>query len=186
MGKVAIDMSMSLDGFISAPNPTPEEPLGANGQILQEWMADPKAFDMAYGSAEDMAGAVIMGKRTFAQNLRWWSGKGPIGDTACFVLTKQPVDNAPDMFHFVTDGIESALNQAREAAGDKTIGLMGADIEQQYLKAGLVDIIRIHLVPVLLGDGISLFDRLGIVVPLEKLDIVDASGVTHLSYRVKS
>jgi dihydrofolate reductase len=184
MGKVAIDMSMSLDGFISAPNPTPKEPLGANGQGLQEWLADPKAFEAAFGSAEDMAGAVIMGRNTFEQNLGWWNGKGPIGDTPCFVLTEEPVTDAPNMFTFVTDGIESALQKAQQVAGDKTIGLMGANVDQQYLKAGLVDIIRIHLVPVLLGDGISLFDRLRKLTKLEKIEATDTSGVTHLTYRI--
>jgi dihydrofolate reductase len=185
MGKVAIDMSMSLDGFISAPHPTAEEPLGVGGQVLQEWMVDPKAFEVAYGSADEMAGAVIMGRNTFDQNLGWWNGKGPIGDTPCFVLTESPAAEAPAMFTFVTDGIESALQQAQKAAGDKVIGLMGANVQQQYLKASLVDQIRIHLAPVLLGDGISLFDRLGKVITLKQVKVVEAPDVTHLTYDVE-
>lgn len=186
MGKVAIDMSMSLDGFISRPNPTPKEPLGSEGQVLQEWMAEPGAFEIAFGSSDDMAGAVIMGLKTFEQNLNWWGGKGPIGDTPCFVLCDKPVQDAPSMFHFVTNGIESALAQAQKVAGNKVVGLMGANVDQQYIKVGLVDIIRIHLVPVLLGEGISLFEHLGSVVPLTKLKVVDTATVTHLTYQVKA
>lgn len=184
MGKIAIDMSMSLDGFISAPNPTPQEPLGPEGQVLQEWMTDPKAFEIAFGSPDEMAGAVIMGRNTFDQNVGWWGGKGPIGDAPCFVLTDTPAVDAPAMFTFVTDGIESALHQAVKAANGKTVGLMGANVEQQFLKANLVDMIRIHLVPVLLGSGISLFDRLGHPVNLKKVEVKDTPEVTHLTYDV--
>lgn len=184
MGKVAIDMSMSLDGFISAPKPTAENPLGSGGQVLQEWMAEPGAFAAAFGSTDDMAGAIIMGRKTFDQNLGWWQGKGPIGDTPCYVLTHDPAPDAPAIFTFVTDGIESAMRQAQKSAGEKIIGLMGANIQQQYLKASLVDQIRIHLVPALLGDGISLFDRLGVSIKLEQVKVIETPGVTHLTYEV--
>jgi dihydrofolate reductase len=142
MGKVILDMSMSLDGFIVAPNDNAQEPLGEGGQRLHEWLFKDKAvFDEVYDELFKSTGAVIIGRRTYdnGQGPDGWDGKGPLGDVPCFVLSHDVPEKAGAMFTFVTDGIESALRQAKAVAGDKNIGLMGANVDQQYLKAGLVD-----------------------------------------------
>ena len=124
-----------------------------------------------------------MGRRSYDNSIEAWGGKGPLGDVPCFVVTHRSFE-PPDPLFTVTDGIESALAKAREAAGDKRIGLMGANVDQQYLAAGLVDEIRIHLVDVLLGGGRRLFDVLPQRVELERTGLDDTGGVTHLEYRV--
>lgn len=185
MGKVIVDMSMSLDGFVAGPGDTPQEPLGKNGLILHDWLADPDAFVRGYNTPGEAPAAVIMGRRTYDNSQPYWNGKGPMGDTPCFVLTEKAPKEAGSMFTFVTEGgIEKGLRLAREVAGDKNIGLMGANIDQQFLKAGLVDEIRIHLIPILLGGGLSLFGSLGDMVKLEKTEAVDGPEGTHLTYKV--
>jgi len=185
MGSVVIDMSMSLDGFIAAPNDTPGQGLGEDGMRLHNWaFDDPSVFERLYGDLVEETGAVIMGRRTYDNSIPEWGGKGPLGDIPCFVVTHRPLAGAAPMFTVVTDGIESALTKAREVAGDKQIGLMGANLDQQYLAAGLVDEIRIHLVNVLLGGGRPLFDRLPHRIELEQTEVSQTDGVTHLAYRV--
>jgi len=121
---------------------------------LHNWMFDdPSVFELLYGKLIEETGAVIMGRRSYDNSIQEWGGKGPLGDVPCFVVTHNPPASADPMFTFVTDGIESALAKAREAAGDKRIGLMGANIDQQFLAAGLVDEIRIHVIDVLLGGA---------------------------------
>jgi dihydrofolate reductase len=183
MGKIVIDMSMSLDGYINAPGETPEIPLGKGGLRLHAWMEDQEAFNRVY---TETPGAVIMGRTTYDNSLPWWNGKGPAGDTPCFVLTHEPPTDASDVFTFVTDGIESALEQARKVADDKLIGLMGANTDQQFLNAGLVDEIRIHLIPLLLGAGTPLFANIDHDFELEKTNELDMPNVTHLTYRIKN
>jgi dihydrofolate reductase len=185
MGNVVIDMSMSLDGYIAAPNDNPEQGLGEDGMRLHNWaFDDPSVFERVFGNLIEETGAVIMGRRSYDNSIENWGGKGPLGEVPCFVVTHRPLDNADPVFTVVTDGIESALAQAREAAGDKRIGLMGADIDQQFLAAGLVDEIRIHLVDVLLGGGRRLFDELPQRLELERTGLSETDGVTHLEYRV--
>jgi dihydrofolate reductase len=185
MGNVVIDMSMSLDGYIAAPNDTPEQGLGEDGMRLHDWaFDDPSVFEEVFGDITAKTGAVIMGRRSYDNSIEAWGGKGPIADVPCFVITHRPIEGADPIFTVVTDGIESALAQAREAAGDKEIGLMGADTDRQYLAAGLVDQIRIHLVDVLLGGGRRLFDTLPRRVELERTGLDQTGGVTHLVYRV--
>ena len=185
MGNVVIDMSMSLDGYIAAPNDTPEQGLGEDGMRLHNWMFDdPSVFQKVFGDVTEKTGAVIMGRRSYDNSIEAWGGKGPIEGVRCFVITHRPIDGADPIFTVVPDGIESALAQAREAAGDKEIGLMGANVDQQYLAAGLVDQIRIHLVDVLLGGGRRLFDTLPSRVELEQTEVSQTGGVTNLVYRV--
>jgi len=190
MGRVIFDMSMSLDGFIAAPNDSAQEPLGIGGQRLQEWLSKIDA-DYAEWLNKQMesCGAVIMGRRTydFSAIGGWWGDAGPVGDVPCFVLshTTPKQVHAPTIFTFVTGGIEKALEQAKAVAGDKAVGLMGANVQQQYLNAGLVDEIHINLIPVLFGQGTRLFDHLnGEHVELEQMRVIESPGVTHLSFRV--
>ena len=185
MGNVVIDMSMSLDGYIAAPNDNPDQGLGEDGMRLHNWaFDDPSVFERLYGQFIEETGAVIMGRRSYDNSIKAWGGKGPLGDVPCFVVTHAPPASADPVFTFVTDGIERALEQAQEVAADKRIGLMGANIDQQFLAAGLVDEIRIHLIDVLLGGGRRLFDELPQRVELELTGRGETDGVTHLEYRV--
>jgi dihydrofolate reductase len=186
MGSVVIDMSMSLDGYIAAPDDNPAQGLGEDGMRLHNWaFDDPSVFERVFGNLVEETGAVIMGRRSYDNSIEAWGGKGPMGDVPCFVVTHTPpAASADPVFTFVTDGIEPALAKARAAAAGKRIGLMGANIDQQFLAAGLVDEIRIHLVDVLLGGGRRLFDQLPERIELEQTRVSQTGGVTHLEYRV--
>jgi dihydrofolate reductase len=185
MGSVVIDMSMSLDGYIAAPNDNPQQGLGEDGMRLHNWaFDDPSVFERVYGNLIEETGAVIMGRRSYENSIEAWGGKGPLGEVPCFVVTRRELASPEPVFTVVMDGIESALAQARAVAGDKRIGLMGADIDQQFLAAGLVDEIRIHLVDVLLGGGRRLFGVLPQRIELERTGLGETGGVTHLEFRV--
>jgi dihydrofolate reductase len=185
MGSVVIDMSMSLDGYIAAPNDNPEQGLGEDGIRLHNWLfEDPSVFERVFGNVLEETGAVILGRRSYDNSIEAWGGKGPLGDVPCFVVTHEPPASSDPVFTFVTDGIESALAKAQEVARDKRIGVSGANIGQQYLAAGLVDEIRIHLIDVLLGGGRRLFDELPQRIELEQTGVSQTDGVTHLEYRV--
>ena len=140
MGNVIIDMSMSLDGYIAAPNDIPGQGLGEDGMRLHNWaFDDPSVFEQVYGDLTEGTGAVIMGRRSYDNSIQEWGGKGPMGDVPCFVVTHRPLASPDPVFTVVTDGIESALARAKEVAGEKRIGIMGANLDQQFLAAGLVD-----------------------------------------------
>ena len=185
MGDVVIDMSMSLDGYIAAPNDVPGDGLGEDGMRLHNWgVEDPAVMERVFGNLTEETGAVIMGRRSYDNSIREWGGKGPLGDVPCFVVTHRPITEIDPVFTVVTDGIESALMKAKEVAGDKRIGLMGADVPRQFIAAGLVDEIRIHLVDVLLGGGRRLFDTLPERVDLKQRELYEAGGIAHVGYRV--
>ncbi len=174
-----------MDGYIAAPHDNPEQGLGEDGMRLHNWaFDDPSVFERAYGKHVEETGAVIMGRRSYDNSIEAWGGKGPLGDVPCFVVTHTAPASADPLFTFVTDGIEGALAKAQEAAGKERIGLMGANIDQQFLAAGLVDEIRIHVVDVLLGGGRRLFDQLPERVELEQTGLSRDDDVTHLEYRV--
>ena len=190
MGTVASAMSMSLDGFVTGPNDSRKHPLGEGGEVPHDWLgatatvADREVLQ----EMVDGAGAILMGRRSYdiCVGEGGWGDGGPAGDVPCFVLTHEPPAEAPKVFTFVTDGIESAVAQAQAVAGDRTVGLHGATAAQQALAAGLLDEIQVHLVPVLLGNGVRLFDLLGeSPVNLIRDRVIEAgSGVTHLRFRV--
>jgi dihydrofolate reductase len=177
MGKVFVDMAMSLDGFVSGPN-------GEDGG-LHDWYFTPAGHAVAViDELLDTIGAMILGKRAF--------GDQPDGfDTPYkvphFVLThmpRQPVENGGVPFIFVNDGLESALAQAQAAAGEKAICVAGGAVTaQQFLNAGLIDEVQIHLVAILLGNGLRLFDRVA-PTTLEQTRVLASPGVTHLQFRV--
>ena len=213
MAKVRCEISMSLDGFVAGPNPSLEEPLGAGGNLLHEWAFAAASWRESHGleGGEKNAdsdvieeslratGAVVMGRKMFSGGEGswendpradgWW-GDDPPFHVSVFVLTHQArgtkVMEGGTSFEFVTDGIEAALERAKAAAGDKDVLLAGgASIVQQYLKAGLLDELQIHVAPVLLGEGTSLFDRLGIEpLGLEATRVIASPSVTHLQFRV--
>ena len=202
MGKVAMGLTMSLDGFIAGPNDGPEHPLGEGGMRLFDWyasgdteyrlpgtemvfMLSPQSADMLR-EAHTKMGAFVTGRRTF-DITNGWGGNPPLGVPA-FVLTHTvPQDWVYDgsPFTFVTEGVESAVEQAKAAAGEKDVAVGAASIVQQCIRAGLLDEIHVDLVPVLLGDGVRLFDNLGTVpIELESTRVIEGAGVTHLTFRV--
>jgi dihydrofolate reductase len=213
MGKVIADISMSLDGYIAGPNPTPEEPLGKNGESLHEWVVKLAFWRERHGleggetgqdndvmqEATENIGAFIMGRKMFNggtgpwendTNLDGWWGDTPPFHAPVFILTKYPREKESKeggtTFTFVTDGVASAMKQAKEAAGDKDIQVSGgADVIQQFIKAGLVDEIQIHMTQVLLGGGRRLLENLG-DAKFEKTRVIDSPGVTHLKFRIKN
>jgi dihydrofolate reductase len=212
MAKLTFDISMSVDGFIAGPNPSEENPLGEGGEQLHEWVVKLAAWRKPHGmdggevnaSTEvleellDNVGATVMGRNMFGGGPGpwgedpwdgWW-GDDPPFHTPVFVLThhaREPLKKqGGTTFTFVTSGIESALEQAKEAADGKDVALGGgADVIQQYLAAGQVDELQLNVVPIVLGDGTRLFDNVaGTDVKLEPVRVVDTPDVTHLKYRV--
>ncbi len=213
MTRLTFDLTMSLDGFIAGPNQTLEQPLGAGGDRLHEWMVGLAAFRERHGlsggtvnadaeifeeSISD-TGAILMGRRMFSggegpwaddSNADGWWGDDPPFGKPVFVLTHHPRETVTKengtTYTFVTEGIEAALEQARAAAGDKDIGIVGgATLVQQYLAAGLVDEFQIHVAPLLLGGGVRLFDNSGAApVAVEAIRVIESPGVVHLKYRV--
>ena len=196
MSKVVFDISMSLDGFMTASNQRPDEPLGHGGERLHAWAMgavsghDDRNREFLDEAISDL-GASIAGRRTYDDSLPWWGADGPSGPARrpLFVVTHDEPTESPEdgVYTFVTDGIDSALEQARAAAGDKTVTIMGgASLGQQYIAAGLVDEISIHLVPVLFGSGTTMFEHLGNQhIQLEPVHILDTPAATHLRYRVR-
>jgi dihydrofolate reductase len=191
MGKVIFDISMSLDGFMTAANRRPDEPMGDGGLRLVDWAIGGDELNARYlEQAIDALGATICGRTTYDTSLPWWGADGPSGSAQrpVFVVTHEAPAESPQgsVYTFVTDGIESALEKAQRAAGDDDVTVMGgADIGRQYIAAGLVDEISIHLVPVLFGDGTRMFEGLGGGhLQLEPIAVVDTPSATHLRFRV--
>ena len=189
MGKVVFDISMSLDGFVTASDRSPQEPMGEGGQRLHDWAFGDDRNQTYLAEIVAGVGAVIAGRETYDTSVPWWGPDGPTGaaQRPVFVVTHEAPADPPDgVYTFVTDGIHSALQQARTAARDKDVEVMGgASIGRQYLAAGLVDEILIHLVPVLFGSGTPLFHSLDIGhVPLEPPEVTESPTATHLRYHV--
>lgn len=196
MNRVTCNMAISLDGYVAGPNQDLDHPLGERvGERLHRWMFEQPDENAAEIAEVTSAGAYIMGRNMFGpgrgewdEEWKGWWGEEPPYKAPVFVLThhsREPVPMAGGTtFTFVTDGIESALAQAQEAAGDKTVDIAGgADVVRQYLSAGLIDELRLHLVPIVLGAGERLLDGVGDI----KLEPIEVSGnelVTHLAYRV--
>jgi len=187
MSKSVLYMSMSLDGFISGPDDGPENGLGTGGERLHDWLgrddggfhppgASGKIFDEAMAT-----GAVVVGRKTFDYAGHWG---GDHHGVPIFVPTRgTPPAPQSDWVHYVTDGVESAMRQAKEAAGETDVMVHGAALAQSLLGAGVLDELEIHLVPIVLGRGRRLFG--GEQAELELVRAVEAPGVTHLRYRVK-
>lgn len=190
MARVSCDMSMSLDGYVTGPNDSRDNPFGDGAGMLHDWIFD-RATDQdreLLRELVDDCGAVVMGRRSFDKNEGdgGWGDGGPVGDVPCFVVTHTaPTAPHPSVYAFVTDGVASAIHQAKAAAGDKTVGLHGATVMQQALPLGLVDEIRVHVVPVLLGAGTPLFASLEAAVDLERIDAQVTPAAVHLAYRVR-
>ena len=192
MGKVIFDISMSLDGFITGANRTHAEPLGDEGEHLHDWAFNSQdEYNRSLISQSVSAlGAVICGRRTYDDSRPGWGADGPTGSARLpvFVVSHHLPDEVPEgsVYTFVTDGIKSALQKAKKAAGEKNVTVMGgADIGQQYIEAGLVDELSIHLVPVLFGSGTPMFANLGEAhIQLEPVQTIETPEAIHLRLRI--
>jgi dihydrofolate reductase len=201
MGKVVFNMTVSLDGFVAGPNDGPDNGLGDGGDALFNWYSSGDAeipisdgnmvLKVSQQSAELLKeamgnyGAGVWGRRTFDIAHAW--GGHPPGSPAFIVTHSIPqewvYEGSP--FTFVADGVESAIRQAKKAAGVKDVVVCTASILQQCLNAGLMDEIHVDVAPLLLGNGVRLFDHLNMEsTTLERIRVVDAPGVTHLGFRV--
>jgi dihydrofolate reductase len=209
MSKVWSQLSISVDGYVAGPNQSLENPIGEGGMRLHEWVfatdtwneqhgregGAPTADSEVYAKMMVGNGAYIMGRNMFgadrgAHDLQWrgWWGEDPPYHTPVYVLThhaREPLEmQGGTTFHFVTDGIESALEQARAAAGDKDVAIAGgASAVNQYLAAGLLDELYLHIAPVVLGGGERLLEGVGDPT-LELVEVVASPAVTHINYRV--
>jgi dihydrofolate reductase len=188
LGKVIYDKSMSLDGFIAAVNMRPEAGLGDDGERLHDWVfKDPAGMEMVQHEIDDL-GAVICGRTTYEMSMPGWGSDGPTGAARVpvIVLSHTVPDDVPagGVYTFVGD-TETALRRARETAGDKNISVMGADAGRQFIDAGVVDEISIHVVPVVFGSGTPLFGRgVGEHISLELVGESETPYAKHLRYRV--
>ena len=213
MSKLKCQISISLDGFVAGPNQSEENPLGEGGEDLHEWVTrlaswrrahdkeggEENASDRVQEEVMENVGAGIMGRNMFGPigggdwgdgEWKGWWGDDPPYHYPVFVVThypREPVEmQGGTTYHFVTDGIEAALERAKDAAGGKDVMVYGGgDVARQYLAAGLLDELELHVTPVLLGGGSRLLDDLGGAgVRLEQIRAVEGSGVAHLKYRV--
>jgi dihydrofolate reductase len=212
VSKVKANISVSADGYVAGPNQSLENPLGEAGERLHEWVLPLRAWREPHGLEggevnastpvveESLAnvGAQIMGRGMFGGGPGPWSedpwpgwwGDEPPFRMPVFVVThhaREPLALSDTTFTFVTDGIEPALGQAQAAAAGKDVMVAGgANVINQYLAAGLVDEIELHVVPLVLGGGARLFAGLSPDLRLEQIHAVEAPGVTHLKYRIVS
>lgn len=210
MTKLRFNIAISLDGYVAGPQQSEEDPIGIGGVRLHEWLTPLAIFSEIHGRRGgevnastpvvegwfENVGATIMGRNMFGPDRgpwgedpwRGWWGDEPPFHNPVFVLThhhREPLEmKGGTTFHFVTDGIEAALERAKRAAGGQDVALGGgAGVARQYLAAGFVDEMDLAIVPVLLGDGERLLDGVG-DLKLEQVRAVDAPGVTHIKYRV--
>ena len=202
MGTVIFENSISLDGYVAGPNDNPDNGLGDGGEALFKWYESgdvefplpgtDMVFKISRASADVLQeewgklGAMVAGRRMFDIAHAW--GGYPPGGGPCFIVTHNPPQawvKPGSPFTFVTDGVESAVAQAKAVAGDKNVSISSASIAQQCIQAGLLDEILLDLAPVLLGGGVRLFENLGIkATDLEPLSVVQGKDVTHLKYRI--
>lgn len=195
MGLVICDIAISVDGFSAGPNQSLEHPMGVGGDQLSRWMFEQPDENAAVIESIVDAGAFIMGRNMFSpgrddwdEDWTGWWGADPPYHGPVFVLTHYPRDPmlmiGGTTFFFVTDGIESAMTQARAAAGERNVSIAGgANTARQYLKAGLIDELRLHIAPAVLGAGERLFDGVA-DVKLEQVSSTSSNLVTHVNYRV--
>jgi dihydrofolate reductase len=189
VGKVIYDISMSLDGFITGANVRPEAGLGDGGERLHDWAfnsSDPRNHELLAKGAS--LGAIITGRNNYDLSVPYWGADGPTSAQVPTVVVSHsvPQDIPQGGVYSFVDGVEAALETAKKAAGDKDVAIMGgANIAQQFVKLGLIDEISIHLVPVLFGSGIRLFEHLDSGhIPLETVEVIETAEAIHLRFRV--
>ena len=212
MSKLFLDISMSLDGFITGPDPNPDQGLGRGGEALHEWAIELRSFHERHGreggdegrdsdvldEAFERTGSWVMGRNMFDpiggpwdenSMLGWW-GDDPPFTGPVFVVThheRETLQLGDTTFTFVTEGVESAVEQARSAAGGKDVAIAGgAKVFQQALRAGLVDEFQLHIAPILLGEGTRLFEDGGPQMDFEITRVLESEArVTHVQYEVR-
>lgn len=212
MGRVICHQSISVDGYSAGPNQTLEEPLGKGGEHLHDWMFATAAWARMQGlppvpetpdsalvdaiATDPNVGAYVMGRHMFGGgegpwDVSWqgWWGDNPPYHHPVFVLTRHPRAPLPmeggTTFYFVTDGPESALRKAEDAAGGKDVQIAGgANTIQQYLRAGMIDELHLHIAPMLLGGGERLLEGVG-TPKLIQVEVIASPNVTHVTYRVE-
>ncbi len=196
--RVTCNVSASADGFVAGPGQDAENPIGVGGMRLHEWHFTPQGDDQAViDEWQQTPGAYVMGRNMFGPgrgewDLDWkgWWGDEPPYHAPVFVLTHHARDpltmDGGTTFHFVTDGIDSALQQATAAAGDKTVEIAGgAATINAYLNAGAIDELHMHIVPLLLGGGERLFDGVATTLLLQPVRVTSSPAATHVTYRVE-
>jgi dihydrofolate reductase len=189
MGRVIAEISMSADGVVAGPDTSAEHRLGKGGGLLHEWMFEGTDADTEVAARLfDGAGAFVLGRAMFDVGVDPWGADGTF-KKPCFVVTHrphEPVVKGPTTFTFVTDGVESTLRQAKAAAGEDNVVVMGGGTTmREFLHAGLVDELRLHVVPLLFGAGVRLFDgAVGDHVKLERTGVHETPNATHLTFRV--
>ena len=189
MGKVSYDVSMSLDGFISAANPRPEAGLGDNDEQLHEWglnSADPRNREIVESGLS--TGGVIVGRTTYDLSIPYWGADGPLGSARVptVVISHSVPQDLPDgsVYTFV-NGVEAAFETAKQLAGDQGVSMVGSKIGQQFLQLGIIDEVSVHLVPVVFGSGTPLFGDLDSKhISLEPFEVIETAEVIHLRFRV--
>ena len=189
MGLVICDISTSLDGYVTGPNDSRENPFGDGAAMLHDWFGGAATDEdlVILRNLMDRVGAVVMGRTSFEKNEGdgGWGTAGPAGDVPCFVVTHHtPSRSYPSVFTFVTDGVAGAVERAQCVAGDKVVYLFGATVMQQALPLGLVDEIHVHVVASLIGGGTPLFGLLDTAITLERTQAVITPAATHLNFRV--
>jgi dihydrofolate reductase len=187
MARVEANISMSLDGFVTGPNLDRYPGFGEGGQILHAWTGESRAMDFAIGEERQIAGSVITSRKVY-DDTDGWAAEGGFYRLPVFVLTHRPHDvvvKGKTTFTFVTDGIEPAIEQAKVAAGDGLVHIMGgASVIQQALAARLVDELFLHVAPVILGSGTRLFEHLNGPIQLKRAEVTESRHATHLRYRI--
>jgi dihydrofolate reductase len=189
MGKVVYDISMSLDGFVSGANVRLEAGLGDDGERLHDWgfkSTDPRNREIT--EAWVNTGAMIVGRKTYDLSIQYWGADGPIykARVPVIVLSHSMPDHVPEgsVYTFV-ESVEAAFEKAKQAAGDKDIGVQGPGTARQFIQRGLVDEIFIHLVPVLFGSGTRLFEHPdGKHISLEIIEVIQTVEAIHMRFRV--
>ena len=188
MSTLRFEISMSLDGYVTAASPRLDAPMGDGGEVLHEWAFGGGEHGRdVHDDSQDTVGASIAGRRTYDQAISSWGADGPGFDrrTPTIIVSHSTPDNVPDngVYTFVSSPEEAAAT-ATAIAGDNDVDVFSASIGGQLLRAGLVDEIRIHLVPVLFGAGTRLLDDTGGHIKLEPASVVQESKATHMRYRV--
>jgi dihydrofolate reductase len=196
MTSVTCDLTISLDGFLAGPNQSLDNPLGEGGEDLHRWQFEEPEANISEREGILAAGAYIMGRNMFAgpgpgpwaADWRGWWGEEPPYRAPVFVLTHHPLPPLEMLggttFHFVDTGIDDALEQARQAAAGKDVAVAGgAETARQFLSAGLIDELRLHISPLLLGAGERLLDGVG-NLRLEPTQVGGTHLVTHITYRL--
>jgi dihydrofolate reductase len=200
MGKVILDISMSLDGFITGPNDNGTQPLGKGGVAIQNWLFSgdqPSRYNdffrlsgtnrEVFDSPIPNTGAMLVGRRTF-DIVNGWEGNHPIQGVPIIVVTHEAPESYIEgntRFIFATDGIENAVKQAKDTANGKNVSIGTASIAGQFIRAGMLDEMHLHVSPILIGNGIRLFDHIGAEqIKLESQQVTDGTDVTHLKYKL--